>query len=217
MAGLSSEDKAQIEKKFEALKEPVIILFHKPEGKAEHYDDFTSVVEEICGINDLLKFQDLVEMETDEDMIHDVDMFPAIVLLDKDGNDHGVRFYGVPTNNIFNSFVESIVLFSNREHGYEGDPLERIDKLEENELKVLCTPSVPGLDRYIDMLIKISHISKKVKCAVVDLIQFPQLAEEYHVLDMPKTVSNTDLKFTGVYDFEETIEILEKRISDAEE
>ncbi len=216
MVGLSSEDKAQIEKKFEALKEPVTILFHKPEGKVEHFDDFTSAMEEMCEISDLLKFQGMVEMETDEDMIHDVDMFPAIVLLDKDGNDHGIRFYGIPTNNIFNAFIEAIILFSNLAHGFEGEPLERINKLEENDLMVLVTPSVPGLDGYLEMLIKISYISKNVKCAVVDLIQFPPLAEEYYVLDMPKTVSNTDLKFTGVYDLEETIEILEKRISDAE-
>jgi alkyl hydroperoxide reductase subunit AhpF len=217
MSGLSSEDKATVEKKFEALKEPVTIILHKPEGKTENLDDFISVLEEITGISDLLSFQDMVEMETDEDMIHDVEMFPAIVLLDKDGNDHGIRFYGVPMSRIFNSFIDAITLFSNGEVGYDEEMKERIRKIEKNRLLVLGTPSVPGLDGYLDLLFGLSYLSENIECAVCDLTQFPQVAEDHHVLDMPKTISNDELRFTGVYNLDETLEILEKRIADAED
>lgn len=216
MAGLSTEDKTAIEKKFKDLKDPVTILLHKPEGKADQYDDFMAALSEICSISELIKFNDMVEMETDEDMIHDVEMFPALVLIDKDGHDHGVRFYGVPTSNFFNSFIDAIVLFSNGEHGLDEDYSKKVLELGENKLLVLGTPSVPKLHPYINDLIKAAFVSEKVECAFIDLIQFPHIAEENRVLDMPKTVSNGELKFTGVYPPEEIVQILEKRIGDAE-
>lgn len=216
MAGLSSEDRSAIEKKFESLEDQVTILLHKPEGKEEHFDDFMAALEEICSMSDLLSHKDMVEMETDEDIIHDVDMFPALVLLDKDSNDHGIRFYGVPTNKTFTALIDTIEMFSTGDSGLEEEVREKIDSLEENKLQVLCTPSVPDLERYLDNILRLSFVNEKVECAFVDLIQFPEVAEKYRVLDMPKTISNEDLKFTGVYDLEEIIEILSKKIGDAE-
>jgi alkyl hydroperoxide reductase subunit AhpF len=216
MAGLSSEDRSAIEKKFESLKDPVTILLHKPEGKEEQFDDFMAALEEICSMSDLLSHKDMVEMETDEDIIHDVDMFPALVLLDKDSSDHGIRFYGVPTNKIFTAFIDTIGMFSTGDSGLEEEAKEKIDALGENKLQVLCTPSVPELERYMDNILRLSFVNEKVECAFVDLIQFPEVAEKNRVLDMPKTISNEDLRFTGVYDLEEFIEILSKRIGDAE-
>lgn len=217
MAGLSTEERTHIEKRLEELKEPVSILFHKPEGKEEHFDEFITQLDEICTLTELLTHQDLVEMETEEDMIHDVDMFPAIVLLDKDDKDHGIRFYGVPSNKLMNVLVEAIITFSRGDIEMEEEKKEKVLSLDENKLLVLGTPSVPGLDKYLKNLIDMSYISDKVECAVVDLIHFPDLAEKYHVLDMPKTISNGELKFTGIYDLDETMEILEKKIGDAEE
>jgi len=217
MAGLSTDDRTTIEKKFSDLKDPVTILLHKPEGKADQFDDFMAALEEICSINELIKFKDMVEMETDEDMIHDVEMFPALVLIDKDGQDHGIRFYGVPTSNIFDSFIDTISLFSNGDHGLEEEFSKKVMGLDENKLQVLGTPSVPRLSIYLNDLIKATFISDKMECAMIDLIQFPHIAEENRVLDMPKTVSNGELKFTGVYPPEEIVQILEKKIGDAEE
>jgi hypothetical protein len=217
MAGLSTEDRSAIEKKFESLKDPVTILLHKPEGKEEQFEDFMAGLEEICSMSELLAHKDMVEMETDEDMIHDVDMFPALVLLDKDDNDHRIRFYGIPTNKIFNVFIDIITMFSAGDTGLDDDKLAIISSLEENRLQVLCTPSVPDLDKYLLNTMKMAFSNEKIDCAVVDLIQFPEVAERNRVLDMPMTISNNDLQFTRVYDLDETVEILKKRIGDAEE
>jgi alkyl hydroperoxide reductase subunit AhpF len=216
MAGLSTEDRSAIEKKFETLKDPVTILLHKPEGKEEQFDDFMAGLEEICSMSELLTHKDMVEMETNEDIIHDVDMFPALVLLDKDGSDHGIRFYGVPTSKTFTVFIDTIVLFSTGDVGLDEEELEGMGKLEENRLRILCTPNVPDIDRYLNMTIRMSYVNEKVECAIIDLIQFPDIAERYRVLDMPKTISNEELRFTGVYDLKETMEILNKKIGDAE-
>jgi alkyl hydroperoxide reductase subunit AhpF len=216
MAGLSTEDRSAIEKKFEILKDPVTILLHKPEGKEEQFDDFMAGLEEICSMSELLTHKDMVEMETNEDIIHDVDMFPALVLLDKDGSDHGIRFYGVPTSKTFTVFIDTIVLFSTGDVGLDKEELEGMEKLEENRLRILCTPNVPDIDRYLNMTIRMSYVNEKIECAIIDLIQFPDIAEKYRVLDMPKTISNEELRFTGVYDLKETMEILNKKIGDAE-
>lgn len=216
MAGLSTDDRSIIEKKFHALEGPVTVLLHKPEGKEELFDDFMAALEEICAMSDLLSLKDMVEMETNEEIIHDVDMFPALVLLDKDGIDHGIRFYGVPTNRTFSVFIETIVLFSNGKIEIEEEDQEKIKALGENRLQILCTPSVPDLEKYLTMTFGLSYLNEKIECAVIDLIQFPDMAEKYRVLDMPKTISNDDLRYTGVYDLSETLEILSKRIGDAE-
>jgi len=216
MAGLTAEEKAEIEKRFEDLKEPVTILLHKPQGKAELVEDFVPVLEELCSISDKLTYKGMVEMETDEDIIHDVEMFPSLVLLDKDEKDYGIRFYGVPTSRFFQSFIRTIILLSSGEHGLEDEVKARIEGIEENKMTVLATPSVPKLDSYLNDLVSMAYMSDKIECAAVDLIQFPHIAERHHVLDMPRTISNEDLKFTGVYSVEDIFEILEKKIGDAE-
>lgn len=216
MAGLSTEERTNIEKRFEDLKDPVSILFHKPEGKEGQYDEFITQLDEICTLNELLSHKDLVEMETEEDMIHDVDMFPAIVLMDKDGKDHGIRFYGVPTNKIMNNLIETIVMLSKGESDLEEEVASKVTSLEDSRIMVLGTPSVPGLDDYLKIMTSMAFISPKIECSMIDLIQFPDMAEKYRVLDMPKTISNEELKFTGIYSIEETLEILEKKIGDAE-
>lgn len=151
MAGLSSDDRSIIEKKFQSLEGPVTVLLHKPEGKEEMFDDFMAALEEICAMSDLLSLKDMVEMETNEEIVHDVDMFPALVLLDKDGVDHGIRFYGVPTNRTFSVFIDTIVLFSNGKMDIEEEDQEKIKVLDENRLQILCTPSVPDLEKYLSM------------------------------------------------------------------
>jgi alkyl hydroperoxide reductase subunit AhpF len=216
MAGLSTEERTNIESKLKDLKDPVQILFHKPEGKEGQFDEFITQLDEICTLSELLTQQNMVEMETEEDMIHDVDMFPAIVLIDKDGKDHGIRFYGTPSNKFMEVLIDTILIFSKGEVELEGPILEKVSKLEENKMMVLGTPSVPGFETYMNNLVKMAYTSDNVDCAMIDLIQFTDIAEKYHVLDMPKTISNDELKFTGIYAIDDVLEILEKKIGDAE-
>ncbi|HHD16159.1 MAG TPA: hypothetical protein ENK47_05565 [Euryarchaeota archaeon] len=217
MTSISPEDRNEIVRRFESLKEPVTILFHKPEGKENDFSDFLSALEDICSMSELLSTMDMVEMETDEDLIHDVDMFPALVLLDGNGDHHGIRFYGIPSGKLFEVFIDTIVMISSGEDGLEKGAKERVMALDENKLLILCTPGVPGLGPFLMNCMRMAFVSERIECGVADLIQFPELAEEYHVLDMPKTISNSQLRFSGIYSLDETLEILEKRIGDAED
>jgi hypothetical protein len=63
---------------------------------------------------------------------------------------------------------------------------------------------------------RFAYASESISSTITELIQFPEVAEKYHVIDMPKMVVNEDLKYTGAFTLEEGIQILEKRIGDPE-
>ena len=217
MANQPSDDNTAIEKMLDGLKEPVTIVVHVQPTKNDVLEDFKSKIDELGEKYELISVKYVQEEgESGDNVKHLVDHFPAFVVLDKDGNDHDIRFYGCPSGNIFNSLVSTIHMFSTGEHGLEGDLLDQIKELDEIDIQVLVTPNAPSINGTIDVTHMLAFISGKVKASVLELIQFPDIAEQYKVLGIPKTIMNESQHYTGQFSLEEGLKIIQKKISDAE-
>ena len=55
------------------------------------------LLSEMSEVNDKIKYE-LIDVKGDKSVgaIHGVTMYPTVVVLDQDGQDKGVRFYGIP-------------------------------------------------------------------------------------------------------------------------
>ena len=215
MVLLQPEDKKAIEKELEGLKEAVKIVVHLPTNKNEPYENLKSLVMEIAEIDESISCEIIMEGE-DEEVDYILERRPALVVLDKDGSDRGVIFYGMPGGNTLKSLISLILLVSTGETGMEDEVIERISRMEPNSLQVFVTPATPRCNDTIDIANRIAYVNSGITSSVIDVTDFPEIAQQFHVIGLPMTVGSDDLKFTGVYDLGEVLQILEEKISDTE-
>ncbi len=215
MVLLQPEDKKAIGKELEGLKEVVKLVVHIPVNKNEPYENLKSLIMEIAEMDERISCEILMEGE-DEEVDYILERRPALVVLDKDGSDRGVIFYGMPGGNTLKSFISLILLASTGETGMADEVKERISKMEPNSLQVFLTPATPRCNNTMDITNRIAYINKAITSSTIDLTEFPEIAQQFHVLGLPMTLGNDDLRFTGVYDLGEVLQILEEKISDTE-
>ncbi len=218
MANPPPDDNVIIEKELEKLVDPVTIVIHETPAKNDTLEAIKPMIDEIGEKYEKVTVKYVIEEGDPNDQIrHLVDHFPAFVILDKDENDHGIRFYGCPSGSVFRSFISTLVMFSTGSHEVEDETVKEIEGLKETDIQVLVTPNAPAIMDTMDVAQKVAYLSKNVKTCILDLIQFPDIAEQYRVLGIPKTIVNETQHYTGPYTMKEGLDILIKNISDAEE
>ncbi len=215
MVLLQPEDKKAIGMELEGLKEAVKLVVHLPANKNEPNEDLKSLVVELSEMDERISCEVLMEGE-DEEVDYILERRPALVIIDKDGSDRGVIFYGVPVGSTLKSIISLILLASTGETGLEEGVMERIMKMDPGSLQVLITPATPGCNKAMDIANRIAYINKAITSSTIDLTEFPEIAQQYHVLGLPMTIGSDGLKFTGAYDVGEVLQILEDKLSDAE-
>ena len=217
MITMSPEEKAFVDKELKLLVDPVSVLVFRPENRSDACESFIELLNEIASSEPRMTIRVIEEAaEREEPSEQNVDMFPAVVILDKDGKDHGIRYYGAPSAKLVRTFMTDLALLSSGKHGLEAPITERLTALGDDHLKVLVTPSAPNIEQTIEATHLYAYVSGRMKAEVIDLVQFPEIAEKYHVIDIPKTISREELRYSGSFTFEEGLQILEKRIGDTE-
>lgn len=217
MAKKNNDDPAQFEKELEEMEESVTIVVHFSGEDSEFMEQVRTRLDSLGEKYEKLDVKYVQEEgEPGDQVYHLVDHFPAYVVLDKDGKDHGVRFYGAPLSGLYDAFIRTIMLVSRMDSGIDEGLKEGIDKLKETDLQVLVTPNAPNIQDTILSTVHMAFHNEKVKASIIDLIQFPDIAEQYKVLGIPKTVINEGQRYTGPFDLKDGLDIIEKEISDAE-
>jgi glutaredoxin-like protein len=218
MARLTPDEKAFMNRELEKIQGKLKINVHLPSGKCESCEDLKGIMEELVENRENIGIS-MIEEDSAEDGGFDyiLDRLPAVVVLDGDGNDHGMVFYGNPSSNLFRAFIWQLLNVSGLGQELDEDTIAKIKELGKVELQVLVTPSTPKCAETIKAAQSFALASSDVRTSVIELIEFPEIAERYEVLGLPKTIVNEELKFTGTYDAGELLEIIRNRISDVEE
>ncbi|MBN1539575.1 MAG: hypothetical protein JW939_05475 [Candidatus Thermoplasmatota archaeon] len=218
MANPTSDDIVITEKFLEELKDPVTIIVHEHNEKNELLEEFKPRLDELASKYEKVAVKYVQEEGDPDDKVHHlVDHFPALVILDKDGEDHGIRLYGCPTGQLYANMISIMHLLSTGDHGLDEEMVAEIGEIQETDIQVLVTPNAPSILETIETTQRISFINSNVKTCVLDLIQFPDIAEQYRVLGIPKTIINETQHYTGPFNVKEGLDILKNKISDAVE
>jgi len=147
MAQLLNDDIIkQIREVFDALKNPVHIMFFGSKDNCAYCDDTRQLVEEVAAISDLISIE-IYDMETDGDLAakYNVDKAPGVVIAAREGDqvtDFGVRLAGIPSGHEFTSLIQDIILVSNRDSGLNPQTREFLKGLDKPVLlQVFVTPT----------------------------------------------------------------------------
>ncbi|HHH40510.1 MAG TPA: glutaredoxin [Chloroflexi bacterium] len=172
------------------LMEPVrVVVFTQP-FQCQYCAETRQLVEEVAALSDKIAVEvyDLSQ-DREEAMALGVDKAPAIVPMRADGTDYGVRFFGIPSGYEFGSLLDAILTVSAGRVDLMPETMAFLEALPEPlHLQVFVTPTCPYCPRAVVLAHHLAVASPKVRADMVESLEFPELADRYHVYGVPRTV-----------------------------
>jgi len=203
---LSPADQEYLRQVFvERLRDPITIqLFTQrvtqisiPGYECATCRETNQLLEEVAALSEkiTLEMYDLLQ-EGAKGREAGVEEIPAIIL--KGHNKGTLRFIGVPAGYEFATLIEDIIDVSRGTTELSPLSRETLAKLAQPvHIKVFVTPTCP----YCPGVAKLAHLmaieSEKVTADVIEVSEFPHIAQRYRIFAVPKVVINESLEFEG--------------------
>lgn len=204
MALLNEQVREQVQGEFERLTNPVKLVLFTQAQECQYCKETRELAEELTALSDKLSLEtyDFVADRAKADT-YGIDKIPALAIvadLETDGEetDFGIRFYGIPSGYEFSTVIEDIVMVSSRESGLSSATKDALNALNEPlHLQVFVTPTCPHCPQAVRLAHQMAMESNMVTGDMVEAIEFPQLANKYQVMGVPRTVINEDAHLEG--------------------
>jgi alkyl hydroperoxide reductase subunit AhpF len=144
MGLLSEQDRQVVARHLEAIAHPITALFFTQTiGAPETVLVTKQILDEVAGLTDKVTVEEVnLILERDRADAYAVEHAPAIVL-QRDGDDTGIRFLGAPAGYEFMSLIEALILAGSDDSGLSADSKALIAAhvTEPMELLVFATPT----------------------------------------------------------------------------
>jgi glutaredoxin-like protein len=200
---ISEKDAEHLRSEFAAnLVEPVKLIMFTQAVECQFCKETRQIVQEIAGLSDKItaEIYDFVADKAVAELL-DVNKIPAIAVVrqvDGQDKDFGIRFYGIPSGYEFMSIIEDIFDVSKGESGLQPKTKEAVAALTEPvHLQVFVTPTCPYCTQAVRLAHKLALESDLIRGDMVEAIEFPELANKYHVYGVPRTVINESVHQEG--------------------
>ena len=181
------------------MKDEIQLLYFTQEIECPTCKDGHSFISEIAALNSKIKLSTYTLVK-DHVMAekYRIDKIPAIAVLDKDGNDTRVRFFGIPAGYEINSFLGSILETSSQITKIPQDIQERIDSIKHDvHIQVFVSLGCPHCPDAVSAAHLIAMQNSHVRADMVETSTFPHLAVKYNVSGVPKAVFNEKAELLG--------------------
>ncbi len=196
---LDDNIKTELKNHLAELKNNVKMLFFTQELECQYCSETKQILTELSEISDKLQLE-IKNFVTDKDeaVKFGIDKIPATVLLDENGKDFGIKFYGIPSGYEFASLLEDIKMLGTGVSGLSKEVEEEIKKIDSDvHMQVFVTPTCPYCPQAVVTAHKFAFINDKIKGDMVEATEFPHLSQKYNVRGVPRTVINEDSFIEG--------------------
>ena len=196
---LRDEDKTEIRKRLEDMKNPVkIVLFtQKVAAECQYCSETETLLNEVTELSDKLELEVLSfvsDKEAKEE--YNVDKIPALII--RNEKDYGIRYYGIPSGYEFATLLEIVLAVSEGSSGLSDDAKETIKKINKPlHIQVFVTPTCPYCPRAAIMGYFLAMENEFITSDTIEVSEFPQMGQKYEVMGVPKIVMNEDHSFEG--------------------
>ncbi len=189
---LREEDKREVRERLAALREPVTLVYFTQllAGACRFCVDTERLLKDVTSLSDkiTLETRNFVS-DAEEAGRYGVDKIPATALIGE--KDQGLRFYGMPSGYEFMTFLETLLRLSGRDSGLSEESRKALKGLDRPvHLQVFVTPTCPYCPQSAILGYSLAMESEFITCDVVEISEFPHLAQKYEVMGVPKTVIN---------------------------
>jgi len=190
MGLLNQKIKDDLAAAFKNLKQGVTLKFFTQDMECRFCKETRELLEELQGATDKVKVE-VHDFVQDAALARDlgVSRIPAIAVTGE--KDYGIRFYGIPSGYEFASLVEAIRLVASAEVKLAPETRAFLDGLASDvHLQVFVTPTCPYCPPAVILAQQMAFYSPRVRADMIEATEFPQLAQQYNVYGVPRTVIN---------------------------
>ena len=211
---LQAKDREKISEQLADMEGKVHMVMFTQEIECQYCTQTRELLIDLAAMSDKL---DLTVYDFVDDWMaaerYGVDKIPATVLIGQ--GDVAVQYYGVPAGYELAMLVDTIVELSAGEPELSDEVIEKIQSISEPvHLQVFVTPTCPYCPGAIRTAYKLAQVNEHIRADGVEAIEFPHLANKYHVRGVPKVVINESTSFVGaqsdLFFVEKILEALEK-------
>jgi glutaredoxin-like protein len=197
MAFLNDKEKIVIQQRFEKLNKTVTLINFTQEFACQFCRETHQVAQEVSALSDKIKLE-VYDFQRDKDMAqkYQIDKIPAIVVLSD--KEVGIRFYGIPSGYEFTSLLDAIEMVSTGITHLSHDVINKVLEINRDvHLQIFVTPTCPFCPGAVRTGHAMALLNKHIKADVIELIEFPHLAQKYNVNGVPRIVINDNDHFEG--------------------
>jgi glutaredoxin-like protein len=194
---ITKEDAALLKKVFagEMQKGITVLLFTRMDEPAS--EEARKLLEEVSALSDkiTLKVFDF-DKAFEEVKRYSIARAPAVTILG--AKDHGIRYYGVPIEQEFETLIEWILRVSTGRGSLKEETVRELEKLDEmKKLTVLVTYACPHCPGVAQRAIDFAIASDKVLVDIIDIFEFPEVKKDFPVLVSTPKVFAGNRTLTG--------------------
>lgn len=200
------EQLGEIAKRFENSIELVVLKDPAVEKSLE----IEAMVKEIASVSDKIKVSvyekgDKADLEAKVN----VERFPTIALLDKDGNFSGIKFSALPSGHELNSFILAMYNVAGPGQKLSEETLEKIRNIKKPiNVKIGVTLSCNNCPETVQSVQRIAAENKNVQVEIIDVMTFRDFKEKHDIMSVPAMVVNDRGIYFGRKSIDEVLGIL---------
>jgi len=212
MALFDPKVQEQLKNILKSMKDEVKIIYFTQEIECPLCRDTRAFVEEIASLNSKLSVEvyNLV-LDRDRAELYGVDKIPGIVLLDKNGKDHGIKFYGLPGGYEINSFLGALLEVSGHKEEIPPQLMERIRNVDRDvHIQVFVSLGCPHCPGAVTAAHRLALENPKIKVDMIDTNNFVPLAQRYNISGVPKIVFNDKFELVGAHPINTFLDVIDR-------
>ena len=183
----------------EKLEDPVKLLMFTQELECRFCSDTRKLVEEMAKVNDKISAE-IYDFVADTDKVKElgIERIPAIAVIGK--KDYGVRIYGIPYGYELQTLVDAITNVSTGKTNLSDKTKEVLADIKSPvHIKVFVSLTCPHCPVAASIAVKLAVENNFIKADVFDSTEFPDLAQKYSVIGVPKVIINEKVEFVGAF------------------
>jgi glutaredoxin-like protein len=181
------------------MENPVKIVMFTQEIECKFCSDTRQLVQEIATLSDKITVEvyDFV-VNADKAKEYCIDKIPALAVIG--AKDYGVRIYGIPYGYELQTLIEAVVNVSRGRTDISDKTKAILAEVKAPvHIQVFVTLTCPHCPVAAAVAHKLAIESPMIRADVIDASEFPQLAQKYSVIGVPKIVINEKVEFVGAF------------------
>ncbi len=197
---LLPDDKKELLKKdfIEKLVDPIRIVVFTQEFECRYCSDTRKIAEELATVSDKITVEVHDFLKGDEAKEYGVERIPALAIIGK--KDYGVRIYGIPYGYELQTLIEAIINVSRGQTDISEKTKQILEDVETAvHIQVFVTLTCPHCPTAAVIAHKLAVECDLVRADVIETSEFPDLAQKYNVIGVPKVVINEKIEFVGAF------------------
>lgn len=199
MTIIQEKDRQTLVQRFSVLHHTVKLVVFTTNEQPETSELLSQIAQELVSVGGgkIILEQHSVEAEPTVAQEYHITLAPAIVVRTEE-KDYGIRYLGIPAGFEFASLVGAIEDVGKGDPGLSPDSRLMLANLRNPvHIRVFVTYGCPYCPAAVRLAHKLAMASDLITAEGVSSEEFPELANQYGVMAVPKTVINDRHSFEG--------------------